>query len=332
MSSLKLSIIFNLRSGAYGGGNQFLKALKGALLRLDSYSEYPADADVVLFNSHHSLKEVARLKKSHPDKVMVQRVDGPIRLYASMSDKRDAIVMKANRLFADGTVFQSKWSMERSLELGWPSSGHRTVIMNSPDPSIFNREGRWPPLSGEKVRLIATSWSDNPNKGFDVYEFLDCHLDFDRYEMTLIGNSPISFKNIRHLPPRESAELAERLKRGDIFITASRADPCSNSLIEARHCGLPALAYRDGGHPEILADGGGELFDRPDDIPQLIERLVRNYETYTGRIKAPSIDRAAGQYQDFANSLRELAGAGKLKPKKPGLLQSLLLAFPSRDY
>ena len=44
--------------------------------------------------------------------------------------------------------------------------------------------------------MIATSWSDNKRKGADTLAWLDAHLDIDRYELTFVGRSSVSFERI----------------------------------------------------------------------------------------------------------------------------------------
>lgn len=316
-------ILYDLRDGPYGGANQFLKALKAELGRRGAYAEDPVAADVVLFNSHHHVDRVLALRRQLPATIFIHRVDGPTRLYNASDDPRDAVVARANRTLADATVFQSHWSRRANDETGFPRGPFTTVISNAADPATFNVEGHEPPKSGEKIRLIATSWSPNPNKGFDVYAALERSLDFQRFDMAFVGRSPIEFENISQVPPCTPAELAGLLKRSHVFITASRNDPCSNSLIEAMHCGLPAVALNDGGHPEILGDGG-ELFTDASEIPALLERVVRNYRRYRADECPPSIADIAEQYRDFANTLVTAARQNRLKPKRIGIFQRLL--------
>ncbi|HEC14667.1 MAG TPA: glycosyltransferase family 1 protein, partial [Rhodospirillales bacterium] len=176
MSGPSFHIMFEFRPGPYGGANQFLKALRDALARAGAYTDDPAMADVVLFNSHHRLADVFRARRAFPGKIFIHRVDGPMSLYNDPADKRDGKVIAANRLMADATVFQSRWSRDENRRLGWLPSGPESIIGNAPDPALFNRVRPFSPLSRGKVRLIATSWSDNQNKGFDVYRYLDAAL------------------------------------------------------------------------------------------------------------------------------------------------------------
>jgi glycosyltransferase involved in cell wall biosynthesis len=102
-------------------------------------------------------------------------------------------------------------------------------------------------------------------------------------------------KNIRVAAPVEPETLATQLRESDVFITASRNDPCSNSLIEALSCGLPALTLNSGGHPEITGNGGLS-FESPEDIPAALERLTASYTTYQEAIAVPLISDIATRY------------------------------------
>jgi len=163
--------------------------------------------------------------------------------------------------------------------------------------------------------LIVTSWSSNLRKGFEVYKFLDENLDFSKYEMTFIGNSPVEFKNIKWIKPIISKELAKILKQKDIYITASQSDPCSNSLIEALSCGLPAVALNDGGHPELL-QRGGELFNGKEDVIEKIKKVAKNYQHYQSEIPEFSIKKVAQDYYKFAERIYDDVQNKKYKPKQ----------------
>jgi glycosyltransferase involved in cell wall biosynthesis len=295
-------VLFAFRDGPYGGGNQFLKALHGELAARGAIEEDPARADVLLVNSHHHLDEAARLVRRAPGRVVVHRVDGPLGRIRQRDHEVDRVLFRFSRDVAAGTVFQSAWSRQANLADGLrPASD--AVVLNAPDPALFHPGGRRP-LDPERPRLIATSWSDNPRKGFDVYRRLDETLDFARWSMTFVGNSPVRFRNIRMVEPLPSAALAEELRAHDLFVTASRTDPCSNSLLEALHCGLPALALHDGGHPEIVG-AGGETFRDPAEIPAKLDALVADHERYRDRIALPSLAEVADRYLAFCAEVAE---------------------------
>ena len=103
---------------------------------------------------------------------------------------------------------------------------------------------------------MATSWSDNPRKGADVLAWLDRHLDRDRFDLMFVGRLPARLEHIRTVGPLDSRALADVLRDADLYLAASRDDPCSNALLEALACGLPAAFRRSGGHPELVGDAG----------------------------------------------------------------------------
>ena len=74
--------------------------------------------------------------------------------------------------------------------------------------------------------------------------------------MSFAGNADKSFNRIRMLGKLDSTELAEQLREHDIFIFASEREACSNSLLEALHCGLPVVCRDSSSNPEVVKKGG----------------------------------------------------------------------------
>ncbi len=296
----RFAIAMPLDDGPTGGGNQFLKALRGVWRTTDRYAEDPASADVVLFNSFQHLRAAAELRARSPKAIFLHRADGVTRLYNTPDDPRDAAAIRANRFLADGTIFQTEWCRDAHLRLGWPDDRPHIVIGNAPDPAIFAPG----PEHGcaARPRVIVTSWSNNPNKGADVLEWLEAkapRLDFD---VTFVGNAPRPLVNIRRLDPVPSTRLAEILREQDIFLMPARNECCSNALAEALACSLPALARNDGGNPEVLGRGGA-LFDRVEEIPARIAEIAANYAAYRMAIPKFDIDAIARRYEAFADTV-----------------------------
>jgi glycosyltransferase involved in cell wall biosynthesis len=287
----------DFRPPPYGGGNQLMIALEGALQRLGMRvirnSGVGADAHVLqsIWFDRDQLR-----REREPGSVVLHRIDGPIQLYRGTDGRDDDLCYELNRELADVTVMQSGWSMRKTCDLGYRPV-RPILIGNSCDPRIFNREGRRPFEFGRKIRLISTSWSDNPRKGRATYEWMDRHLDWTRYEYTFVGRGAGAFEHIRALPPVDSEALAGLLKQHDVYVTASQNDPCSNALVEALSCGLPALYLQDGGHPELV-EFGGVGFRTPDEIPGALERLVAGYEAFQRNVWVDGIDELARKYID----------------------------------
>ncbi len=259
----------------YGGSNQFLLALRGELrrrgLRVAANVISPRTRACVL-NAHVFDAEALR-RMLHPGCRVVHRVDGPLGVYRGFDDGTDRRVAALNHEFADLTVVQSRYSLETQRELGFEFRDP-VVIPNAVDPAIFfpPTEPRHP-FAGRKIRLISTSWSDNPNKGAATYKWLEEHLDWSRFDYTFVGRSAIGFERIASVPPVASERVAELLREHDVFVFASLHESCSNALLEALACGLPALYVTSGGNAEIAGDSG-LAFSRAEELPELLDRLV----------------------------------------------------------
>ncbi len=294
--SADLSIFHEFDPPPAGGGHQFLRAFIGQAkahgLKIEN-NTISHTTRACLFNSFNfNDKRLLRMKR---DSVLyAHRVDGPVDTYRGQEDGVDKYVHDVNQKIADKTIFQSRYSLEKHLELGMQFR-EPVVIMNAADPKIFHSRGRTAFSRNRKIRLIAASWSDNVNKGATTYQWLDEHLDWQRFEFTFVGRSKVAYKNIRVIPPVDSVRLADLLREHDIYITASKNDPCSNSLIEALSCGLPAVYLQSGGHPEIVNQAGAG-FEAAEQIPGLLEKVVGDYELFQSRIFNPSIQEVCESY------------------------------------
>ncbi len=281
----------------YGGGNQFMLALRDALRRRGVTvveNQLRNDVDVYLLNSIHFDME-RFLEFSHKHRLRaVHRIDGPIHLIRGFDREKDELCFELNKRFATATVLQSTWTYQRIAEMGYQPI-KPVIVRNAVNSEIFHRHGRLAFDASRKIRLIATSWSNNARKGGPIYKWLEERLDWNRFEFTFVGNPSVSFERIRTIPPVPSAALARILRQHDIYITASQNDPCSNALIEALACGLPVLYRNDGGHPELVGYGGLPFSDEEEIVPQL-ERLAANYEMLQRLITVPTMDDVAETY------------------------------------
>jgi glycosyltransferase involved in cell wall biosynthesis len=293
--SADLAIFHDFRPPPYGGGNQFLLALvrelEGRGLGVE-VNRLSGGTRACLFNSFNF--DFARLRRFARDGVrMVHRVDGPIGVYRGFDDGTDHRIAVVNRDFADATILQSRFSLDKHRELGLDLN-NPVVIHNAVDPAIFH-----PPETREParrpLRVIATSWSDNPRKGADVLEWLDRHVDIDSYELTFAGNTQARLERIRVVGPLGSEPLAELLRTQDVYLAPSQEDPSSNALLEALACGLPAAFRRSGGHPELVGEAGVG-FDDAEELPNVFARLSAELDARRAAIRVPVLADVADRY------------------------------------
>ena len=281
-----IAFLHEFRAPPYGGGNQFLLALRAECERrgVRVGSRISASTRVVLFNSHHGDPSALREARRRGIRV-VHRVDGPIRGYRGRDDGTDLRIQAINAEVADATVFQSEFSREAHRELGLTFHAP-TVIPNAADPILFHPGPARP--HRRPLRVIATSWSDNPRKGGAVYGWLDRHLDPATIQFTFVGRLSASLSCSVVKPPMASGELADELRQHDVYLTASEDDPCSNALIEGLTCGLPAIFRRSGGHPELVR-GAGIAFDQPEELPMALARMAEEYEAFRLQLAPPRL-------------------------------------------
>lgn len=201
--------------------------------------------------------------------------------------------MQLNKRFADATVFQSQYSLQANLARGFEFR-RPLVIHNAVDPTIFYQPEH-PPATHGKVRLIATAWSDNPNKGSATFRWLEDHLDWSRFEFTFVGRLSTPLRRARVIPPVDSHGVAHALREHDLYVMASLHEACSNALLEALACGLPAVYVDSGSNAELVGDAGVPFTDG-DSLLAAIDKATEHLAGLRERISIPTIDDVASRY------------------------------------
>ncbi len=285
-----------------GGGHQFLAGLVGELRRREltvEINRISGGTPVCLFNSFNF--DAGRLRRfTRGNCRLVHRVDGPIGVYRGFDDGTDREIVALNHALADATVFQSRYSLEMHRELGFELRDP-VVIRNAPDPALFHDEGRAALPASGPVKLITTSWSDNPRKGADVLADLDRRLDPARFTLTFAGRTPVDLPHATVLPPTSPAEVARLLREHHVFVFASQNEACSNALLEALACGLPALYVDSGSNAEVVGGGGIAFTDAADAVAKLDE-VVARWDALRAAIEVPSLAETADRYLEVLHA------------------------------
>jgi glycosyltransferase involved in cell wall biosynthesis len=282
-----------------GGGHQTLRAVAGELRRRGvrvGINAISPTTCAVLFNSFNF--DFGRFewfaKRASAECRMVHRVGAVTSLYRGFDDGTDRSVAEMNHRFADATIAISHATIDMYRSIGIELVAPR-VIYNGTDPAIFHAHGRVPFDRGRKTRLVVVSWSDNPRKGGPFYRWLESEVDWDRYELTYVGNTREEFARAKVVPPLPSHELASFLRTQDIFVTATENDAYSNALVEALCCGLPAIYLRSGGSAEAVKDAGFGFTDWSE-VPVLLDRLRDEYEERQAQILLPTLVEVTDEY------------------------------------
>ena len=305
---MKIIILYNFKSGAWGGANQFAHVLRQFFLKKNVYTSNLDEADIgILFSYPFGFEEVYKkifFEKRKRKFVVINRVYGPIFDYRPNDQMVDKINHYFNKFVSEGTIYQSLWSKNRFYAENIMKNKNSIVIHNASNPKIFNTKASkiLENNKNNKISLIASSWSSNEKKGFSVYRYLDNNLDFKKYNFTFVGNSPTKFKNIRLISAVNSEGLAKLLKESDIFIFASELETCSNSLLEALQCGIPCVARNNSSQPEIVKEGG-LLFNDEGDIIEKINKLALDINKYKNQINIEGISVIGQEYLQFCKEV-----------------------------
>lgn len=103
------------------------------------------------------------------------------------------------------------------------------------------------------------------------------------------------------------ADVREQLRRLDLFVLPSRNEGISNTILEAMACGLPVVATRVGGNPELVVENGTGLLVPPGD--------------------ATALARAIGQYMDSPALRSEHGRAGRCRVERSFSLEAMVSAY-----
>lgn len=260
----------------WGGGNMFVKALYEHLPQLGSdiidHGDSRAIPNVVFVvgldddGRFIAAEQAVMYKLFQPNVKVILRVNE--------NDARKGTHGVDQRLMGlsacvDGTVFVSNWLRDHFIDLGWHCQNN-AVIINGVDEEVFKPR---PKLNNGKLNIVTHHWSNNSFKGFDIYDRLDEFVGRfpDKYAFTYIGRDRGSFKNTTVIRPLMGERLGEELGKHDVYVSASRADPGPNHLLEALACNLPTYVSVEGGGCVEFA-GQDHVFRDWDDLKTILEK------------------------------------------------------------
>lgn len=197
-------------------------------------------------------------------------------------------------------VMPASEALRRGMEALGVEARYR-VVPNVVDESLFHPDGHAP---GIPRRLIFVGLLYEA-KGIEhllraVALLARCRDDF---VVEIAGDGPLRAEYeqlaarlgisgvVAFLGLQPKTEIGRLLRRADLFVLTSRYDNNPCALIEAQASGLPAVATRVGGIPEILADGTGLLAEAGD--PESIASRINEALDGIGQFDRAAIARRA---------------------------------------
>ena len=160
------------------------------------------------------------------------------------------------------------------------------TIRNGVDGDVFNMR----PRAIGPLRRIITVANLRTEKGHDTLLAAARRVvrDQPEVEFLFVGDGPLRrtleeqaragglARNVRFLGER--SDVAALLRTSDFFVLPSRSEASPNGVLEAMATGLPVVATRVGGVPELIESGlNGVLVppDHPDALTAVILDLIR---------------------------------------------------------
>jgi glycosyltransferase involved in cell wall biosynthesis len=148
-----------------------------------------------------------------------------------------------------------------------------------------------PSSDGQGTRLLTVGLLDTPRKGVDILlEALALVRGREQLRLDIVGEGPLrpSYEAMAErlgladtvafhgLEPK--AALANRMRTADLFVLASRYENNPCVVLEAMASGLPVVATRVGGVPELVTPDSGRLANPldPPSFAAAVEDALRN--------------------------------------------------------
>jgi hypothetical protein len=300
----KIKIFINFRSvhECYGGGNQFVNNIHKYLEKYENMNityELEDNIDIYLIIDprkdkngfkKYSLDDIVKYRNTKKTGKIIYRIND-CDITRKLKNLENSIMENINDI--DCLVYNSDF-IQQYYYNKYQHVRHKMthIIYNSVDSTIFFPKQKLNIGENKKFKIVTHHWSDNINKGYDIYFKLAeyCKMS-DVYEFIFIGrkfNSNYDSSLINVVGPFSGMELADKLRNCDIYITASKYDSCPMHVLEGLSCGLPMLYSNNTGGVknicEITSDKVGEKFVDFDDLINKLEIIKNNYDIYYDNI------------------------------------------------
>tara|TARA_Y100000992_G_scaffold301203_1_gene271512 strand:- start:2455 stop:3390 length:936 start_codon:yes stop_codon:yes gene_type:complete len=294
-----MKIFFNriVRKEPYGGGSHFVTAMVEYLLKHNHEVVFHlncSDIDVAFLvdprpgDIGYSINHILNYKNQiNPKMKILHRVNE--------CDKRkntdfmdDLLVQTSN--YTDRTVFISEWLKKYFIEKGFKNAANSNVAYNGCNLKHFYPKEKVG--NNRKIKLVTHHWSDNWLKGFDLYKFIDQNIAGEEYDFTYVGryNKDYQPQNTRLVKPLWGPALGEEIRKHDVYVTASRFEPCGMHHVEGAASGLPVIYHKDCGGINELCSNHGEEYENFDDFKEKLDLVSSNLSLYKEKISYQNID------------------------------------------
>jgi glycosyltransferase involved in cell wall biosynthesis len=305
-----MKIYFNRKpvTGPWGGGNKTLCALIAALQNdHEVIFELKENIDIIFcFDPRPNAESVwyqdfISYKIKNPNTKIVQRV-GDVGTH-SKPELTSLLKQIVQLDKTDFFIFPSIWARKMINH----KDNNYEIIQNAPMADFFqgrkNKKNTIVPK--EEVKIVTHHWSNNPKKGFEIYQLLGKYIKknkiagkkivFDYY-----GRYNDNYKSdgINLFPPIDVKSLIKKIPNYDLYLTASIEEAGANHVLEAMACGLPVLYSCLGGSIVEYCENYGIEYSDFNNLVSNLEKAILNYENIFEKNKMykKTIDEAIKSY------------------------------------
>jgi glycosyltransferase involved in cell wall biosynthesis len=194
------------------------------------------------------------------------------------------------------------------------------------DLDCFRPPQSRPSYSPRPVRIVfgAAGGTADPRKGFDLFSAAigrlastglqrPCELVFfgSPAAPPIEGAGTMSIRSAGII--RSDADMATLLADADVFVATSRLDNLPNTVMEATACGVPTVAFRIGGMPDMIDHQSTGYLARAFDVTDLADGIswVLADEPRLRALKAAARKKAAREFGSDLQAERMLAIYGR---------------------
>lgn len=173
---------------------------------------------------------------------------------------------------AQKIIVPSHYVKEMVIKWGVPQ-GKIIVIYNAPEsmPQLDISKDEAKKRIGASGDIILSAGRSVPWKGFAVLRELmpDLLKENPNFQLVIVGEGE---KKIPH------SQMFIYFKAADIFILNSGYEGLSHVILEAMQSGLPVIASRVGGNPELIEDGDNGLLVEYNNKEQLKSAILKLWQ------------------------------------------------------